>query len=144
MFLDEVVDRIDPSRVHFTGWLPQADCFRVMQISSAHVHLTYPFTLSWSPVEALSAGCLVIGSDTPPVREIINGENGILVPFFDFDQLAARVIEALVHPQRFTNLREQARRTALEHYDMRDPCLPALLAFLRGQPTPGNTPRTVA
>jgi glycosyltransferase involved in cell wall biosynthesis len=69
----------------------------------------YPFTTSWSLVEALSAGCLVIGPDTPPVREVINRDNGFLVPFFDFDQLAVRVIEALAHPRRFAVFRDQTR-----------------------------------
>jgi hypothetical protein len=48
------------------------------------------------------------GSDTTPVREILNSENGVLTPFFDTEQLAARVIEALTHPRRFRSVRAQA------------------------------------
>ncbi len=140
IFLKEVAARIDPRRVHFTGWLPHADYLRVLQISSAHVYLTYPFVLSWSLIEALSAGCLVIGSDTPPVREVINGKNGILVPFFDTGQLAERVIEALAHPHRFAQMRARARRTAVEQFDMQRDCLPQQLALLRGK-TPAQNGR---
>jgi glycosyltransferase involved in cell wall biosynthesis len=143
IFYKEVVGRIDQRRVHFTGPLPYSDYLRVLQVSSAHVYLTYPFVLSWSLVEALSTGCLVIGSDTPPVRDAIDGTNGLLVPFFDTEQLADRVSEALAHPKRFAGFRERARRTALERYDMERTCLPRFLALLRGEvPTqPGRVPR---
>src|SRR5262249_50621050 len=123
--------RIDPRRVHFTGSLPHADFLRVLQISSAHVYLTYPFVLSWSMIEAMSVGCLVIGSDTPPVREVIDGTNGILVPFFDVEQISERVIEAWAPPGRFAEFRTRARRTAVEQYDVQR-CVPQLVALLRG------------
>jgi glycosyltransferase involved in cell wall biosynthesis len=77
--------QIDPERVHFVGRLLSA-----LQISSAHIYLTCPFVLSWSLLEAMGAGCVVIGSNTDPVREVLNAKNGILVPFFDVDQLAER------------------------------------------------------
>ena len=89
LFFDEIADDIDRKRIHFTGRLPYADYLRALQVSSVHVYLTYPFVLSWSLLEALSAGCLVVGSDTPPVREVLNDDNGLLVPFFDTDQLAS-------------------------------------------------------
>ncbi len=72
IFLDEVAARIDMSRVHFCGHLPYQGYLQALQISSAHIYLTYPFTLSWSLLEAMSAGCLVIGSDTAPLRDVLN------------------------------------------------------------------------
>src|SRR5262249_14926443 len=107
IFFNEVASRIDQRRVHFTGHLKHPDYIRALQVSSAHVYLTYPFVLSWSLIEALSVGCVVIASDTAPVREVINSEeNGILVPFFDVSQLADRVIEVLADPSRFRAVRE--------------------------------------
>ncbi len=140
IFLKGVATRIDPRRVHFTGSLLHADYLRILQISSAHVYLTYPFVLSWSMIEAMSAGCLVIGSDTPPVREVIDGSNGILVPFFDIEQLSERVIEALAHPRRFAEFRARARHTAVEQFDVERKCLPQLLRLLRGD-APRRPPR---
>jgi glycosyltransferase involved in cell wall biosynthesis len=132
IFRDEVARRIDPRRVHFAGHLPHRDYLRALQISSAHVYLTYPFVLSWSMLEAMSAGCLVIGSDTAPVREVIGRDNGLLVPFFDIEQLAGRVVEALAHRDRFRTVRANARRTVIERYDLARTCLPALLEFVGG------------
>ena len=130
IFFDEVAQRIDRRRVHFTGRLPYRDYLKALHVSSAHVYLTYPFVLSWSLIEALSCGCLVVGSDTAPVREVINGENGVLVPFFDYEKLADRVIEALAHPRRFQSMRVEARRTAVEQFDLKRVSLPPMIALL--------------
>lgn len=130
IFLDEVADHIDLSRVHFLGRRPYQDYLQALQVSSAHVYLTYPFVLSWSLMEAMSAGCLVLGSDTAPVREVLTEDNGLLVPFFDIDQLAMRVCEALQHPDRFKERRRQARQTILERYDLAKVCLPGLVRLI--------------
>ena len=130
LFLNEVAKHIDQSRIHFTGRLSYSDYLSALQISSAHIYLTYPFVLSWSLLEALSVECLVIGSDTDPVREVLNSENSLLVPFFDTEQLSERVIEALSFPRRFRSLRAQARRTILDQYDLARICLPKMMAFI--------------
>jgi hypothetical protein len=65
------------------------------------------------------------------VREVLNRENGILVPFFDVDQLASRVIDALAHGSRYRKLRTAARQTVLDKYDLAQTCLPALVNFIR-------------
>jgi len=117
VFLDEIKSRADTSRVHFTGALAYNQYLAALQISSAHVYLTYPFVLSWSLLEAMSAGCVVIGSATEPVQEVVNGRNGILVPFFDVEGLAARVTDALVNPERYRPMRERARQTILTDFE---------------------------
>ena len=66
--LAEVGDRLDMRRVRFVGRVPYNDFVAMLQVSAVHVYLTYPFVLSWSMLEAMSAGCLVVGSATPPVR----------------------------------------------------------------------------
>ena len=86
--LDEVGDRLDPARVHWLGPLPYEQLLHVFAASWAHVYLTYPFVLSWSLLDAMACGCLIIGSDTAPVRDVVrHEENGLLVPFFDKDAL---------------------------------------------------------
>jgi len=122
--LQQLDGKIDLSRVQFTGRIPYADYVRLLQRSSAHIYLTYPFVLSWSMLEAMSAGCMVVGSRTPPVEEVIrDGENGLLVDFFSPEAIAETVDRALGMDQR--PLRERARATVLERYDLRRVCLPA-------------------
>lgn len=132
LFLKEVARKIDLRRVHFVGHLPYEDYLRALRISSVHVYFSYPFVLSWSLLEAMSAGCMVIGSDTTPVREVLDRRNGILVPFFDVRQLADRVVDALVQPDRYLEIRAAARQTILDRYDLTQRCLPALANFICG------------
>ncbi|WP_124108372.1 glycosyltransferase, partial [Pseudomonas aeruginosa] len=104
---------IDARRVHFLGKVPYSVHRKVLQISAAHVYLTYPFVLSWSLLEAMATGCAIVGSDTAPVREVIrDGINGHLVDFFAPDAIAAQVLALLAAPQKQTGLRKEARLTA--------------------------------
>jgi len=131
IFLNEVRDRLDLSRVHFLGKVPYPDFVSLLQISRAHAYLTYPFVLSWSMLEAMSAGCLVVGSRTPPVEELIrDGENGLMVDFFDVKAWSARLIEALAEPEKFAPLRVQARRDIQTGYDLNGVCLPQMVEFV--------------
>ncbi|BAY08562.1 glycosyltransferase family 4 protein [Calothrix sp. NIES-2098] len=112
---------LDLSRVHFTGTLPYGQYLQVIQASSVHVYLTRPFVLSWSMIEAMSTGCLVLGSDTAPVTEIIqDGENGLLVDFFSPQKIADRIDEVLDNPTKMAELRVNARKTVLERYALAD------------------------
>lgn len=130
--LQELGSSLDVSRVHFLGKVPYSSFINILQVSSAHVYLTYPFVLSWSMLEAMSVGCLIIGSRTQPVEEVIrDGENGLLVDIFAPDQIANRVIDALADRKAYLPLRENARRTIVENYDLRSICLPAQLRLMR-------------
>jgi len=124
-FLDEVQAELDTSRVHFLGNVPYRSFLRLLQVSACHVYLTYPFVLSWSCIEAMAAGCLIVGSRTPPVMEAIrDGENGLLVDFFDIQAISSRMIEVLSEPRVYETLRANARRDAIERYDLKRVCLP--------------------
>ncbi len=131
IFLNEVKGELDLSRVHFVGKVPYADYLRVLQVSTVHVYLTYPFVLSWSLLEAMSTGCAIVASDTAPVREAIrHGETGQLVDFFDPAALARQVIALCDNPSERTRLGEQARAFAVEQYDLETRCLPAQMAWV--------------
>lgn len=122
---------LDLTRTHFTGSLPYRDYLQVLQASSAHVYLTFPFVLSWSMLEAMSVGCVLVGSDTPPVREVIvEGENGVLVDFFNPRAIADRVADILDHPQDYQSIRQRARETICDRYDLAK-LLPQQVAWLQ-------------
>lgn len=130
-FLAEIEGRYDASRVHFTGSLPYAQFLQLLQLSAAHVYLTYPFVMSWSLLEAMSSGCAVVGSATGPVQEVIeHGHNGLLVDFFDPQGLAAAVAGLLDDRALAQRLGTAARQTILQHYSLTD-CVPRQLALLQ-------------
>jgi glycosyltransferase involved in cell wall biosynthesis len=126
--LAEVGDRLDHNRVHFVGHLKHHQHRAVLQVSSVHVYFTYPFVLSWSLIEAMACGCLIVASKTPPVEEVISDtKNGLLVDFLDHEGLSDRVCHALRWRQRLDSIRAAARDTALKRFDLRSVCLPAHL-----------------
>jgi glycosyltransferase involved in cell wall biosynthesis len=132
IFLNEVKGELDLSRVHFVGKVPYADFLRVLQVSTVHVYLTYPFVLSWSLLEAMSAGCAIVASDTAPVREAIrHGETGQLVDFFDPAALAQQVIALCADPIERARLGAQARAFAVERYDLETRCLPGQMKWVQ-------------
>jgi glycosyltransferase involved in cell wall biosynthesis len=134
---------LDLNRLHFTGHLPYSLYLQVLQASTVHIYLTRPFVLSWSMLEAMSAGCLVVGSKTPPVEEVItDGVNGLLVDFFSPGAIADRVIEVLDHPDQMAQVRAQARETILTRYDLAK-LLPLHLMWLRGERWPILDQRSV-
>jgi glycosyltransferase involved in cell wall biosynthesis len=131
LFLEEVRERVDWGRIHFLGRVPYEDFLCVLQISSVHVYLTYPFVLSWSMLEAMAAEALVVGSATAPVTEVIrDGENGLLVDFFSTEALVNAVCGVLEHRDRMMEIRRQARRTVVERFDLRTICLPRQIQLI--------------
>ena len=110
---------LDLERVHFTGLLPYDEYLQVLQSSSAHIYLTRPFVLSWSVLESMSTGCVLIASNTSPVTELItNNYNGLLVPFFSPDKIADRVEEALDNPDKMKKIRDNARKIIVKDYHL--------------------------
>ncbi|MGO4380136.1 glycosyltransferase [Pseudoduganella sp. RAF53_2] len=131
IFRDEVKDKLDMSRVHFVGKLPHSVLTQLMQVSAVYTYLTYPFVLSWSLMEAMSAGCLIVGSRTAPLEEMItHGQNGLLTDFFDVEQLAHTVANALERRYSLTALREAARQTIVDRYDLHRHSLPEQMRFV--------------
>jgi glycosyltransferase involved in cell wall biosynthesis len=84
--------------------------------------------LSWSFIEALASGCLVVGSETPPVLEVLrNRVNGLTVDFFSPAALAESVESVLEEPERMQKLRAAARDTAVKGYDLKKVLIPQWL-----------------
>ena len=111
----------DRARLHLLGTIQRPDYVRLLQVSAAHVYLTVPFVLSWSALEAMAAGVLMVASDTAPVTEVItDGRNGLLVDFFDPAKIAARVLEGLAGGTAIAAMRAAARRTAVARFRLAD------------------------
>lgn len=125
MMLKELGAELDLNRVHFVGTLDYRDYISLLQISSAHVYLTYPFVLSWSFIEAMACGCAIVASATPPVMEVLrDGRNGYAIDFFSHRALADRIEDMLAHRVATATVREGARTTATRDFDLKRVILP--------------------
>ena len=115
----------DWQRVHFVGHLHYKHFMQILQLSKVHVYLTYPFVLSWSLLEAMSAGCAIVASKTQPLLEAIkHNETGLLIDFFDPSSLAETVHQLLESPTELVRLGENARLFAQKNYDLKKVSLP--------------------
>lgn len=139
---------LDAERIHFTGRLPYGELIKLLQVSAAHIYLTYPFVLSWSTLEAMACGVLLVASDTQPLHEVVrDGHNGFLVDFFSPQAVAAKVEEALERREDMLPIREAARRTVEARYALAK-LLPLHMELIRdvarGEPNPAAHARIEA
>ncbi|MFH1020058.1 MAG: glycosyltransferase [Pseudomonadota bacterium] len=135
IFANEARARIseaDWARVYFLGNIPYEYFIPLLQLSTVHVYLTYPFVLSWSLLEAMSVGCAIVAGDTQPLREVIrHNDTGRLVDFFEPRALAAEVSELLGNQEERARLGANARGFARANYDLKTVCLPRQLEWVR-------------
>jgi glycosyltransferase involved in cell wall biosynthesis len=119
----------DLSRFIFTGRLPPAELGRVLASTDLHIYLTVPFVLSWSMMDAMSCGAVVLGSDTAPVREMIrDGENGLLADFFSPEDFASKALRALSDLSAHRPLGRRAEEMIREAYSS-EAVLPRVIAL---------------
>jgi glycosyltransferase involved in cell wall biosynthesis len=110
----------------FPGRVSPEELAGFLRLSDLHVYLTAPFVLSWSVLNAMASGCVVLGSDVPPVRELIDpGRNGLIEPLFDLDRLTETALRVLDDPAAFAPLGRAARETIERRYSI-DACIPPL------------------
>ena len=112
---------LDESRICFTGLLPYSEYRKVLQVSAAHFYFSIPFVLSWSAMEAMSSGCAIIASDTPPVTEVATGfETAVLTPFFDRQATINAIYDVLENQEKYMSMRQNARSSIIKKYKIQD------------------------
>ncbi len=109
------------NKVHFVGGLDFDEYIKLLQVSTVHIYSTYPFVLSWSILEAMSAGCCIVASNTSPVAEVMKDKyNGLLFDFFNVNQLVEKIEYALDNKEEMKTIRKNARETVLANYNLQD------------------------
>jgi glycosyltransferase involved in cell wall biosynthesis len=149
IYLNEIRDRIDPTRLRFTGTAPVDTTLRVLKLSRAHVYLTYPFVVSRSPVEAMSCAAPLVLSDVAATREIAEHEkHALFVNFHSPEEIAAAVIRLLRDPEWADRMGQAAREHVIRQYDLQSVWLPrwkrvieTLANGARIPPLPPHPPR---
>ena len=92
---------------------------QLLQVSACHLALSYPYTLSWSVLEAMACGAALVSNHGSPIApELIHGHNGLLVPFNDHHALAQAVIELLNDPARRAQIGTAALHTIEQHFSL--------------------------
>src|SRR5438876_1352573 len=120
-------EEFDLSKFRFVGRIPPPELSRLLAGTDLHIYLTVPFVLSWSLMDAMSCGAVVLGSATSPVKEMIrDNETGLLGDFFSPQNLAAKALEVLKDPDAFRPLGRAAEQMIQERYSL-EAVLPKML-----------------
>jgi glycosyltransferase involved in cell wall biosynthesis len=138
-------DKYDLEKIRFVGRVHPTELAKALAATDLHIYLTVPFVLSWSMMDALSCGAVVLGSATSPVKEMIkDGENGLLADFFKPEEFAEKAVKVLQNPDEFRPLGRAAEKMITEQYSL-EAVLPKMLALYeeaRGMPCePPHPPR---
>ena len=135
--------RYDLSKYLFTGFVSEETLAEILSISDLHIYLTEPFIASWSMVDAMSCGVVLLASDQRCVREYVEpGKNGLLVDFFDVEGLAKQAVEVLRDPVAYRPLAEAAMQTVRENYSV-DVAMPRLKTFFETVAAKKREPSTL-
>lgn len=108
----------DLSRVHFVGRLPMSRYRQLLRRSNVHVYLTRPFVVSWSLLDAMSTGCPLVVSNTPPVREIAIDGTACRVDHETAGEIASAVNLCLADRAAACDAGNRARANVISNYSM--------------------------
>ena len=118
---------IAATTIHSLGVLSHKAMVSMLQCSACHLALSYPYTLSWSNLEALACKAPVVTNLASPLSfEIQDGISGHICQFGDQRDLAELIVKLLDNPTLRRDLGEEGYKlierkfsldAALEAYD---------------------------
>ena len=113
--LDEVIQEkliIYPGHVNnVNDWVADSHVF----VLPSYYREGFPL----STQEAMSVGRAVITTDVPGCREtVVDGLNGFIVPAWDAEALAEKMIYLIKHPKEIKRMGQESYRIAVEQFDV--------------------------
>lgn len=100
------------------GRVSPSEVAQLLGRSDLHIHPERVHPVSSTLLEAMSARCVILAADTPPLREIVEHERtALLSPFDDIDAPVRRALQVLDAPQSHAHLAQSASATARERFD---------------------------
>lgn len=124
---------IDASRLHFTGLVPRPRMVEILRAGDVHLYISTPFVLSWSFLDAMACGALIVAYNSAPVREFMEHEkDGLLVDMYDAAALEATIARAIEEGKDLKPLREAAREKMTSRMDAEKVAYPAKVDFFEG------------
>ena len=110
-------DQTDRSSIHVLGVLDHSSMVTLLQCSACHLALSYPYTLSWSNLEALACGAPVVTNLGSALSlELSDNQNGLLYSFSDVRGLAELILELLNAPELQQRLGEAGQRLVRQRF----------------------------
>jgi glycosyltransferase involved in cell wall biosynthesis len=103
--------------IQFTGKIDEERVMHILQQTDLYVHATHHETMSTSIMQAMACGLPVMTSKITGVQHMVReGENGILFPPSQPEELSKSICEMIRNKPKRTALGNQARAYALQHF----------------------------
>ncbi|QNI96547.1 glycosyltransferase [Synechococcus sp. RS9902] len=113
-------NQTDRSSIRVLGMLDHTSLVTLLQCSACHLAPSYPYTLSWSNLEALACGAPVITNLGSALSlELSDNENGLFYSFSDVRGLAELVLELLNKPELQQRLGEAGQRLVRQRFSQK-------------------------
>ena len=117
--LEALPQSVDQDRIHMPGHLPYPDLIRLLQCSACHLALSYPYTLSWSWLEAMACGAPVITNHTSPLAaELHHDHNGLVVKLNQPETLSSAILGLLNNPSRAAQIGAAGRALVKQRFNL--------------------------
>ena len=117
--LMDALEGMDRSGISVLNWLAHPQMLQLLRCSGCHLSLSYPYTLSWSVLEAMACGAPLISNIGSPIAaDLEHNKDALLVPFNDVEALAQAVVALLQEPKRAQQLGDQARETMQRSFNL--------------------------
>ena len=118
--LMDALEGMDSSGICVLNWLAHPQMLQLLRCSGCHLALSYPYTLSWSVLEAMACGApLITNIGSPIAADLEHNKDALLVPFNDVDALAQAVLALLREPKRAQELGDQARESMQRLFNLK-------------------------
>jgi len=102
--------------VVFTGPIPFEEMSQLYALAQVVVMPSIRENCPQAALETMAQARAMVGSDIPPMRELLSDGEGVTVPAMDHDGLAHAVVNVLQDAGLRRRLGTQARRRAHETY----------------------------
>ena len=123
---------VDRSRIHHLGRLEHPTMVQLLQCSACHLALSYPYTLSWSVLEAMACGAPIITNVGSPISsDLTHHSNSLIVPFNDTEALGEAMVQLLLAPELREKLGQGGRTVIVNKFNLKTTLLTYEKLFLR-------------
>jgi glycosyltransferase involved in cell wall biosynthesis len=102
--------------VLFVGSVSLEEMIQLYDLASVVVFPSFRENCPQAVLEAMARGRAVIGSNIPPMREILSNESGVILPAADHEGIASAILRLLRDPEERARLGKVARERAYDVY----------------------------
>ena len=117
--LADALEGLPLEQIHVLPPLPHHQMIRLLQCSACHLALSYPYTLSWSHLEAMAcAAPLITNPESPLAQHLTPDQNALITSLHAPAELAEAILRLLGQPALRQRMGEASRQLIAEQFNL--------------------------